>query len=544
MTDPGPAGAEASGAGGEAEIRGSSGGGHEEKPALGERRGGAPLRDSTGNLIADLKQMHRQNEEAYSRPEQSRAALRPESDPNERVNGTVSVCSDPDTIDRINGFTHVQTPQFARGCVFSTPPSQQQIQEQDKYKAYLKLQIDEKMRKKAEERERMRLEEEKEEKRLAEQRARIQKEFEEEQERKRRKEQEQKAKNEELIQLAEERKREAERKKREEEERESEALRRRQERERQTHVTQVCREPSPPIPTLQKKLGPAAFSPRPPTVESQQSILPLSERSLSGLQSPPVPARRNQLRAAGEQRDVFCELSALRRQLRTEQKRLEGRLQQERDWDLISPLSDRLRERPQVDVFDMARLRLQAPVRRPSSRSTEPKNLLQIHDSLQLKYNDYFDFSPTHHNDDYLRSVLGSSSRCSLLESESAFIEPLGEVSPALSSPEQKRPVLSARERRRQAKAQDVVSSEHKQDFPLHTENRLQQQEQSRSRNHRNRAVIGRRGAVSGRRGNSEAVDVSDEDSPDPESVQRNTWRRLGTSDSLDRPIRRERLVT
>ncbi|KAJ0002618.1 hypothetical protein NQD34_007767 [Periophthalmus magnuspinnatus] len=157
----------------------------------GRGGGGAPLRDSAGNLIADLKQMHRLNEEAYSHPEQRRAALmRPESDPNERVNGTVSVCSEPDTNDRINGFTHVQSPQFARGSVFSASPSQQQLQEQDKYKAYLKLQIDEKMRKKADERERLRLEEEKEEKRLAEQRERIQKEFEEEQERKRHKEQE------------------------------------------------------------------------------------------------------------------------------------------------------------------------------------------------------------------------------------------------------------------------------------------------------------------------------------------------------------------
>lgn len=38
-----------------------------------------------------------------------------------------------------------------------------------------------------------------------------------------------------------------------------------------------------------------------------------------------------------------------------------------------------------MDVFDMARLRLQAPVRRPNSRKLEPSNLLRIHDSLQLK---------------------------------------------------------------------------------------------------------------------------------------------------------------
>lgn len=39
------------------------------------------------------------------------------------------------------GFTHVQTPQFARSNVFTNHPSQQQLQEQDKYKSYLKQQV-------------------------------------------------------------------------------------------------------------------------------------------------------------------------------------------------------------------------------------------------------------------------------------------------------------------------------------------------------------------------------------------------------------------
>ncbi|CAI5639537.1 unnamed protein product [Oreochromis niloticus] len=260
--------------------------------------GGAPLRDSTGNLIADLSQMHKLNEEAYSNPEQRQrratAAAAEHLDPNERV----------------SGFTHVQTPQFARGKVFASQPTEQQLQEQDKYKAYLKQQIEEKMRKRAEEREQIRLEEEKEEKRLAEQRARIQREYKEEQERKKRKEM----------------------------------------------------------------------------------------------------------------------------------------------------------ERAVVDVFDMARLRLQAPIRRPNSRYTEPRNLLRVHDSLQLKYrdeesrldssedpklvevggtsrrrrdyrdsyhqlssqrstvqDDYFDLSPPQQND-LLRSETRGSARGSLLESESTFI--------------------------------------------------------------------------------------------------------------------------
>ncbi|XP_072296150.1 centrosome and spindle pole-associated protein 1-like [Eucyclogobius newberryi] len=524
----------------------------------GRGGGGAPLRDSTGNLIANLTQMHKLNVEAYNRPEQRRAAQRrPGSDPNQRVNGTVSVCSDPDTSDGANGFTHVQAPLFARGGVLPVSTAEQQLQKQVDYKAELKLQIDEKMRKKAEEMERIRLEDEKEEKRLAEQRASIQKAFEEDEEKRKRKYQQNKEENlqEALKRREEERKEreeeerkereEEERKEREEEERrreeeerrkkeeESEARRRLQERDGRTHQTEVG-EPSPPIPTLQKKPGPSPLSPRPPTVDTPLSVSLTMERSLSGMQSPPVPARRNQLRAAEERRDVFSELSALRRRLKSEQKRLESSLQQDRDWDLESPLSDRHRERPQVDVFDMARLKIQAPVRRPSPRSTEPKNLLQIHDSLQLKYNDtefslvsgvskseagaggwrlrdfrdfrdldqfnsqrstvqgdYLDFSPTHPHDDDLRSTLGGSSRCSLLESESAFIEPLGEVFSTLPSPEQKKVPLSARERRRKAKAQDV-SPAHEDDRPPQTGTGLQQ-EQSRSRNHRNTAGTTRR---------------------------------------------------
>ncbi|XP_070769650.1 centrosome and spindle pole-associated protein 1-like [Enoplosus armatus] len=581
----------------------------------GRGGGGAPLRDSTGNLIADLNQMHKLNEEAYSNPEQRQkramvamTARRAElPDPNERVSGTVAECRIHDTSDRLSGFTHVQTPQFARGNVFANQPSQQQLHEQDKYKAYLKQQIEEKMRKKMEEREQTRLEEEKEEKRLEEQRARIQREYEDEQERRKRKEMEQKAKNEELIQLAEQKKKDAEEKKKKEAEEENAVLRRQYERERQARVEEVRREPSPPIPTLQKKHGLHQYTPRPPTVDSQQSITALSERSLSGLQSPPVPACRNQLRAAGDQHDVFSELSALRRQLRSEQKRLEGRLQQA-DWeDLDSPLSDRHRERPMVDVFDMARLRLQAPVRRPTSRNTEPRNLLRIHDSLQLKYtdgesrlgfsevpklqevgvasrrrrdyrdpyrhlssqrstvqDDYFDLSPPQQND-YLRSVMGGSARGSLLESESAFINPLGDAFPVPRTPElEKTPLLSARERRRLAKQsqhpQDRADSSQPcgqhEDYCAHTGGRLQQEAEP-SGEGRSRDRTGRLMAL-GHRGNTAGpVDLSDDDDSSPprfslrnldhqrsvETVASDPWMRPGTSETLKclgRPSRRE----
>ncbi|XP_026042074.1 centrosome and spindle pole associated protein 1-like isoform X3 [Astatotilapia calliptera] len=560
----------------------------------GRGGGGAPLRDSTGNLIADLSQMHKLNKEAYSNPEQRQrrataaaAASRTEHlDPNERV----------------SGFTHVQTPQFARGKVFASQPTEQQLQEQDKYKAYLKQQIEEKMHKRAEERERIRLEEEKEEKRLAEQRARIQREYEEEQERKKRKEMEQKAKNEELIQLAEQRKKEAERIKKEAEEKESAILRRQYEIERQARVEEVYREPSPPIPTLQKKRGLHQYTPRPPTADSQHSTVPSSERSLSGLQSPPVPACRNQLRAAGDRCDLFSELSALRRQLRNEQKRLEGDLQQA-DWeDLDSPLNNRYRERAVVDVFDMARLRLQAPVRRPNSRYTEPRNLLRIHDSLQLKYrdeesklgssevpkleevggtsrrrrdyrdsyhqlssqrstvqDDYFDLSPPQQND-LLRSETRGSARGSLLESESAFIDPLGDGSSVLQTPEpEKTRQLSARERRRlsrqsqrpQERAASGHPVGHHDDYSGHAVTRQRQNEDGEwgNRNRTGHQALSRRGNTAA------PLDLSNDDDSPPRfslhnrqgSIETDRWIRPETSDTLkclDRAIRRERLAT
>ncbi|XP_028972575.2 centrosome and spindle pole-associated protein 1 isoform X2 [Esox lucius] len=345
----------------------------------GRGGGGAPLRDSGGNLITDLHQMHKHNAEAYINPETWQ----------KRATSTMDVLREdtrPPSTHRVSGF--VQAPSFARGSVFGNLPTPQQVNEQDKYKAYLKQQIEEKRRKEAEEKERQRLEEEREERRLAEQRESIQREYEDEQERKKRKEMEQKAKNEELIRLAEERKKEVESKKKEAEEKENAALRKQYEEERQARLEQVPREPSPPIPTLQKRRPAPQYTPRPPSTDSHRSTAaPLTERSLSGLQSPPVPARRNQLRAAEDRRGVISELSALRRQLRMEQKRLEGQLLQS-EWELDSPGSERDRERPQVDVFDLARLRLQAPVRRPSSRTAEPNHPHRMHDSLHFRQRD------------------------------------------------------------------------------------------------------------------------------------------------------------
>uniref|UniRef100_A0A3B4CQ59 Centrosome and spindle pole-associated protein 1 C-terminal domain-containing protein n=1 Tax=Pygocentrus nattereri TaxID=42514 RepID=A0A3B4CQ59_PYGNA len=371
----------------------------------GRGGGGAPLRDDRGNLISDLKRMHRTNEEAYMNPEsRGRRAAEPAAPIR-----AISRAEDKDpSADKVPGFTFTQPSPYARGNVFTDRPTAQQLHEQEKYKESLKQQvestshllngpseiasvnvwaldpqIEEKRRMDAERRERLRQEEEREEKRLAEQRARIQREYEEEQEKKKRKEMEQSAKNQEMIRQAEERRKEAERKRKEEEAKESEAVRQQYEQERQARLEQDHRSQSPPIPTVQKRLG-YQPPPRPPSLDSQRSAAILSASSLSTPRSPPVPARRNQIRATEEQQGVISELSVLRRRLRSEQRRLEGHLLQSDREDTQSPI--KTRDLP-LDVFDMARLRMQVPARRPPS-STRPINKQNIEEFNQLKYRD------------------------------------------------------------------------------------------------------------------------------------------------------------
>ncbi|KAJ7406035.1 Centrosome and spindle pole-associated protein 1 [Pitangus sulphuratus] len=255
----------------------------------GRGGGGAPLRDAEGNLIADLKVMHKQNEDAYLNPE-----ARLYEDKRALVTVDLSLASSrPENTEastnKIAGVTFAQASPFARGNVFGEPPSPQYLKQQESYKNSLRLQIEEKRRREEAEREKLRMEEEKEEKRIAEERMRIQKEYEEEQEEKRKKDEERRLKNEEIIRLDEERKKEAEKKRKEKEEKQKEQLRQYFEKEKMEE---------------EKKMEPA--QPRVP--------------------SPPVPARRNQLRSLEERKNVINELSEMRKQLRSEERRLQEQL--------------------------------------------------------------------------------------------------------------------------------------------------------------------------------------------------------------------------
>ncbi|XP_052560852.1 centrosome and spindle pole-associated protein 1 isoform X9 [Tympanuchus pallidicinctus] len=286
-------------------------------------------------------------------------------------------------------FAFAQTSPFARGNVFGELPSPQQLKRQESYKNFLRLQIDEKRRREEAEREKLRLEEEKEEKRLAEQRRRIQKAYEDEQEEKRRKEEERRLKNREIIRLDEERQKEAEKRRKEKEEKRDEQLRQYFEKEKDAKIEEekkmFSRKPSPVIPALQNKS--IRKEERIPSAESHISYYsqdPPQPRA----PSPPVPARRNQLRALEERKNVINELSEMRKQLRSEERRLQEQLLNVASDD-DGPVTRGRREKNPKDIFEMARLRLQAPVRRPSSKDAQdPVNMQNIWDFNELKYKD------------------------------------------------------------------------------------------------------------------------------------------------------------
>ncbi|KAM9304205.1 centrosome and spindle pole-associated protein 1 isoform 5-T5 [Morus bassanus] len=352
----------------------------------GKGGGGAPLRDAKGNLITDLNMMHKQNEDAYHNPE-----ARLYEDKRAIVSVDLSLASPrPENTEastnKTAGFTFAQTSPFARGNVFGEPPSPQHLKRQESYKNFLRLQIEEKRRREEAEREKLRMEEEKEEKQLAEQRMRIQKAYEDEQEEERKKEEERRLKSREIIRLDEERQKEAEKRRKEKEEKQDEQLRQCFEKEKiEEEKRMLSRQPSPIVSALQNKS--IRKEERIPSAESHISYYAQAPPQ-PRVPSPPVPARRNQLRAFEERKNVINELSEMRKQLRSEERRLQEQLLNVASDDDV-PITRGRREKNPKDIFEMARLRLQAPVRRPSSKEAQdPVNIQNIWEFNELKCKD------------------------------------------------------------------------------------------------------------------------------------------------------------
>uniref|UniRef100_A0A674GXM8 Centrosome and spindle pole associated protein 1 n=1 Tax=Taeniopygia guttata TaxID=59729 RepID=A0A674GXM8_TAEGU len=349
----------------------------------GRGGGGAPLKDAEGNLITDLNVMHKRNEEAYHNPE---ARLYEDKRPIVDLNLASSRPENTEaSTNKIAGITFAQPSPFARGNVFGEPPSPEQLKRQESYKNFLRLQIEEKRHREEAEREKLRMEEEKEEKRLAEQRMRIQKAYEEELEERRRKDEERRLKNKEVIQLNEERKKEAEKQGKEKEEKQEEQLRKYFEKKKMEEEKKtLSRQSSPLIPALQSKS--VRKEERIPSAESHLSYC-AQDPPQPRAPSPPVPARRNHLRSLEERKNVISELSEMRKQLRSEERRLQEQLLNVASHDNV-PITRRREKNPR-DIFEMARLRLQAPVRRPSLKEAQdPVNIQNIWEFNELKYKD------------------------------------------------------------------------------------------------------------------------------------------------------------
>ncbi|KAM6350093.1 centrosome and spindle pole-associated protein 1 [Podargus strigoides] len=355
----------------------------------GRGGGGAPLRDTEGNLITDLNMMHKKNEDAYRNPE-----ARLCEDKKAIVSVDLSLASPrPENTEastnKIAGSTVAQTSPFARGNVFREPPSPQHLKRQKSYKNFLCLQIEEKRRREEAEREKLRIEEEKEEKRLAEQRMKMQKEYEEEQEKQRNKQEKERLKKQEIIQLHEERQKEAEkrRKEKEKEKKQEEQHRQYLKKEKlKDEKKMFTRQPSPVVPVLRNKS--IRKEERIPSAESHVSSY-AQDPPQPRVPSPPVLARRNQLRAFEERKNVINVLSEMRKKLHSEERRLQEQMLNVASDDDV-PITRRRREKNPKDTFERARLRLPALVkRRPSAREAhDPVNIQNIWDFNELKYKD------------------------------------------------------------------------------------------------------------------------------------------------------------
>ncbi|NXP74745.1 CSPP1 protein, partial [Ramphastos sulfuratus] len=354
----------------EAELRNNS--------PWGRGGGGAPLKDAQGNLIADLNMMHRRNEELYRNPEarlyqDKRPSVADPSLASPRPENTKAPTNEP------AGFLSAKTSPFARGNIFGKSPSAQQLQQQESYRNFLQQQIEENRQRKEAERERLRLEEEKEEKRLAEERLRIQKAYEEEQEERRRKNEMEQLRIKEIIQWDEEKQKEARKrqleKEKQEKEKQDEQLRQQLEKEKVAEE-KMPRQPSPVIPALQSK---ALREERIPSAESHLSHH-TEDPPHPRVPSPPIPAIRNQLCAFEGRPNVLSELSETWKQPRSEERQLHVAAEEEVP-------TTRRREKKPKDIFECARVRRQAAVRRPSAKEAQdPVNVQNIWDFNELKY--------------------------------------------------------------------------------------------------------------------------------------------------------------
>ncbi|XP_068438170.1 centrosome and spindle pole-associated protein 1 isoform X4 [Clinocottus analis] len=331
----------------------------------GRSGGGASIKDEQGNLVSDLTQMHKTNEESYRNPVS-------------RKNGQTQSFS---TTNGPNPVTEGKPPLSHPLPGLNDKPTPQQLHTQDRYKEDLKQQIEDNKQKQTEEIERVRVEEEKEEKRLADQRACIQQEYEKEQ-RKQKEMQNMKEKTGLIQESKTQHQKEEKRARREEEHGKKEPESARDREEKKPYWIYEQREPSPPIPTLQRRQTTLVAS-RPSSVESQ--LTASTERSVSAPHSRPVPGEISPLQDG--QQEVIKELSTLRKYLRNEQRQLEVQLGQTDLQESHYTPPNRPRGRHRGAFESMHQQADQPATRRPSSGAAGV-NMQNIREFNHLKYRD------------------------------------------------------------------------------------------------------------------------------------------------------------
>lgn len=173
---------------------------------FGRSGGGAPIKDKDGNTVADLSQV-RSDPLQYSPrdlpPSQSVINNLLNAGPN-RTNSNDFLNNPGLNANKKTSSNDEQS--FARGGhgIFGEGKSDEKKKKEDKYKAELQQQIEEKQRQKALEKERQRIEDEKEQKRIEEELKKIQAEVEEEERKKRQKEENDRNQAENAKKIAEE----------------------------------------------------------------------------------------------------------------------------------------------------------------------------------------------------------------------------------------------------------------------------------------------------------------------------------------------------
>jgi hypothetical protein len=246
---------------------------------------GAPVRDQFGNLVADLKQMRRINENRLSNTSplsQQHNKDVPKDSPKEGTQSPLATHSPRTTI-----------------LTYDKDDEDKKIATQESYRDYLQRQVKEKEEMKRKEKEKLKLEEQKELEQLERDRKRLQEEYQEEVERQRRKEEEARRKNEEIKNQAEIKRQIAIMQQEQEmlrDETEMKALA----EKRLDAIGQLSPSPaqsraaSPPIPTLRRKMK--QFTEAPPRTPDGP------EHSNFRSSSPPVPTLRKK-QARSQQHD-------------------------------------------------------------------------------------------------------------------------------------------------------------------------------------------------------------------------------------------------